>query len=65
MDKELLARRLYIERVTALVGEHEIDEAVLNQLWEDKAPPTEAAQALLFDDPFKGPAWLERYLNRK
>ncbi|EGU54930.1 hypothetical protein VINI7043_26760 [Vibrio nigripulchritudo ATCC 27043] len=65
MDKELLARRLYVERVTSLVGNHDIDEDMLNQLWEEKATPSEAANALMNDDSFQGPAWLERYLNRK
>ncbi|BCL68944.1 conserved hypothetical protein [Vibrio nigripulchritudo MADA3029] len=65
MDKELLARRLYVERVTSLVGNHDIDEDMLNQLWEEKATPSEAANALMSDDSFQGPAWLERYLNRK
>ncbi|GLQ71864.1 hypothetical protein CW749_17415 [Vibrio sp. vnigr-6D03] len=65
MDKELLARRLYVERVTTLVGDNDIDEDLLNQLWEEKATPSEAAHALLSDDTFQGPAWLERYLQRK
>ncbi|MBD1559090.1 hypothetical protein HC752_19310 [Vibrio sp. S9_S30] len=65
MDKELLARRLYVERVTTLVGDHDIDEEILNQLWEEKATPSEAVHALLADDTFQGPAWLERYLYRK
>ncbi|PIB17607.1 hypothetical protein B853_04046 [Vibrio rotiferianus CAIM 577 = LMG 21460] len=45
MDKELLARKLYQERVSALVGEQGIDEQVLSQMWENKATPTEAAKA--------------------
>lgn len=65
MDKELLARKLYQERVSALVGEQGIDEQVLSQMWENKATPTEAAKAMVPDDAFQGPAWLNRYLNRK
>ncbi|MGF1694812.1 hypothetical protein L4D20_09775 [Vibrio kyushuensis] len=66
MDKELLARKLYVERVNALVGDHEIDEAMLIELWENKASPSDAAKAILSEDNgFDGPAWLSRYLNRK
>jgi hypothetical protein len=66
MDKELLARKLYVERVNALVGDHEVDEAMLTEMWENKASPSDAAKAILCDDNgFDGPAWLSRYLNKK
>ncbi|MCW8335128.1 hypothetical protein J4N42_04715 [Vibrio sp. SCSIO 43135] len=66
MDRELLARKLYLERVSALVGDHEIDEEVLTEMWQNKASPSEAAKAILSDDnSFEGPAWLSRYLNRR
>ena len=65
MDKELLARRLYVERVTTLVGDNAIDEDLLNQLWEEQATPSEAAHDLLSDDTFQGPAQLERYVQQK
>jgi|GEM_PF-876446 len=65
MDKELLARRLYSERVSALMGDHSIDEELLIELWESKATPAEAAKALMsVDEAFEGPAWLQRYLHR-
>ena len=66
MDKELLARKLYVERVNALVGDHEVDESVLTEMWESKASPSDAAKAILSDDNgFDGPTWLSRYLNRR
>ncbi|EGA68562.1 hypothetical protein VISI1226_21279 [Vibrio sinaloensis DSM 21326] len=66
MDKELLARKLYSERVSALIGEHELNEQLLDQMWENKASPSEAAKAMM-DTPndFSGPPWLSRYLNRR
>ncbi|CAH0539348.1 hypothetical protein [Vibrio marisflavi] len=66
MDKELLAKKLYSERVNELLGEHELDEELLSEMWENKASPTEAAKAMITDESnFEGPAWLSRYLNRK
>ncbi|WGW01413.1 hypothetical protein QF117_11545 [Vibrio sp. YMD68] len=66
MDKELLARKLYVERVNALMGDCEINETVLTEMWESKASPADAAKAMLNEDNgFDGPAWLSRYLNRK
>lgn len=67
MDKELLARKLYTERVSALVGDKEIDEQLLDQMWESKASPSEAARAMMDDgsNSFSGPAWLSRYLNKR
>ncbi|MDF2155281.1 hypothetical protein [Vibrio sp. CAU 1672] len=65
MDKELLARKLYQERVSALVGDLTIDEQTLEQMWDSKAPPAQAAKALMSTDAFHGPAWLNRYLSRK
>lgn len=66
MDKELLARKLYSERVHALLGDHEIDEQILGEMWESKASPSEAAKAMLDQHTgFSGPAWLARYLNKR
>ncbi|MGF1742131.1 hypothetical protein L4C34_13805 [Vibrio profundum] len=67
MDKELLARKLYTERVSALLGDQDLDEALLVEMWQNKASPSDAAKAMVQggDDTFEGPAWLSRYLNRK
>ena len=37
MDKELLARKLYTERVSALLGDQDLDEALLVEMWQNKA----------------------------
>ncbi|MCL9783073.1 hypothetical protein M9194_16720 [Vibrio sp. S4M6] len=66
MDKELLARKLYSERVSELLGEHEMDEELLNEMWQNKASPSEAAKAMSPEgNVFDGPAWVERFINRK
>lgn len=66
MDRELLARKLYMERVSALMGDHQIDEIILEDMWENRASPAEAAKAMTqTDNGYEGPAWLSRYLNRK
>lgn len=67
MDKELLARKLYGERVSALTGGKALDEDILDQMWESKASPSEAARAMteVEQDGFSGPAWLNRYLNKR
>lgn len=66
MDKELLARKLYSERVSSLIGDKDLDEALLDQMWENKASPAEAAKAMTEEhNEFNGPAWLSRYLNRR
>jgi hypothetical protein len=67
MDKELLARKLYSERVSALVGGKELDEEILDQMWESKASPSQAARAMMDESnhAFHGPAWLSRYLNKR
>lgn len=67
MDKELLARKLYSERVSALTGGKELDEEILEQMWENKTSPSEAARAMTDVEPdgFSGPAWLSRYLNKR
>jgi hypothetical protein len=67
MDKELLARRIYVERVTAILGDESVDEAMLEQMWEDKIPPSDVAKAMqAAQDPcFEGAPWLQRYLNRR
>ncbi|WP_375753195.1 hypothetical protein [Vibrio sp. HN007] len=65
MDKDLLARKLYGERVSRLTGNQDIDEATLDELWESKASPADAAKSIMTEDNgFDGPAWLSRYLNR-
>ncbi len=65
MDKEQLARKLYIERVSALLGDRSVDEEMINQLWENKASPADAAKTLIAaEEAFQGPAWLGRYLER-
>lgn len=66
MDRELLARKLYGERVSRLTGNQAIDDEVLSNLWESKATPTEAAKVIMGEDSagFDGPAWLSRYLKR-
>lgn len=69
MDKDLLAHKLYIERVSALMGDNNIDYELLDQMWEAKASPSAAAKVLLMQQEqaigFDAPAWLTRYLNRK
>jgi len=69
MDKELLARKLYVERVTALLGDNNIDDDILEVMWESKASPAEAAKAMIpqVDDVSSDVSspWLSRYLNRK
>ncbi|MBF8999908.1 MULTISPECIES: hypothetical protein [Vibrio] len=69
MDKDLLAHKLYVERVTALMGDNLIDYQILDQMWEAKASPSDAAKAMLMqqqgDSNFECPAWLNRYLTRK
>ncbi|MCG3730396.1 hypothetical protein [Vibrio cincinnatiensis] len=67
MDKELLARKLYVERVHALVGDNPIDGALLDTMWENKASPVDAAKAMLSSAShgYDAPVWLSRYLNRK
>ena len=66
MDKELLAKKLYCERVSSLLGDEQMDDDVLAEMWESKASPTEAAKAMQSsDDGFGAAPWLSRYLNRK
>ncbi|KGY11972.1 hypothetical protein NM22_11840 [Vibrio tubiashii] len=67
MDKELLARKLYSERVSALTGGKELDEEILDEMWENRASPSEAARAIIDSqqEDFSGPAWLNRYLNKR
>ncbi|MCG3723110.1 hypothetical protein [Vibrio cincinnatiensis] len=64
MDKELLARKLYVERVHALMGDNPIDEALLDAMWESKASPVDAMMSSA-SDGYDAPIWLPRYLNRK
>ncbi len=66
MDKELLARKLYSERVTSMLGDCQLDESTLTEMWESKASPSEAARAIIdSQNEFDGPAWLSRYLNKR
>lgn len=66
MDKELLARRLYSDRVSALMGDEPVDEAILYEMWKNRASPEEAARAMQADNHgFEAAPWLQRYLNRK
>jgi hypothetical protein len=66
MDKELLARRLYVERVSELMGDHQIDEEILEQMWESRATPAEAAKAMseVVGNQSNTAGWLQRYLKR-
>lgn len=66
MDKELLARKLYGQRINSMVGSQEIDDETMSELWESRTTPAEAAKAIMSEhDDFEGPAWLSRYLHRK
>ncbi len=65
MDKELLARKLYIERVSALLGKNSIDDDILEVMWENKASPEDAAKAMIPQTNEVSSPWLSRYLNRK
>ncbi len=67
MDKEQLARKLYVERVAALIGEEHLDDDILEVMWENKASPDEAANAMLpqVSEGEKMPEWVIRYLSRK
>ncbi|MBA5761869.1 hypothetical protein H2O73_05855 [Vibrio sp. 404] len=66
MDKELLARKLYTERVSSLLGSCQLDESILTEMWESKASPSDAARAIIdSQNEFDGPAWLSRYLNKR
>ncbi|EEX67655.1 MULTISPECIES: hypothetical protein [Vibrio] len=67
MDKELLARKLYVERVEALLGDQPMDEHILEEMWENRASPSEAAKAMTIAPAtgYDAPPWLARYLNRK
>jgi hypothetical protein len=66
MDKESLAHKLYVERVNELMGDHQIDETILEQMWESKATPAQAAKAMCPEsvDPLNSPGWVQRYLKR-
>ncbi|MGF1908221.1 hypothetical protein L4C38_02140 [Vibrio kasasachensis] len=66
MDKELLARKLYSERVSTLLGDCQLNESILTEMWETKASPSEAARAIIdSQNEFDGPAWLSRYLHKR
>jgi len=65
MDKELLARKLYVERVTALLGDNSIDDDILATMWESKASPAEAAKAMMTQTSDVSSPWLSRYLSRR
>ncbi|QXC58449.1 hypothetical protein KSS82_10365 [Vibrio mimicus] len=68
MDKELLARKLYVERIGTLLRDQPIDEHILEEMWEHRASPSEAVKAMtpVASSPgYDAPSWLSRYLNRK
>lgn len=66
MDKELLARKLYGQRINSMVGSQEIDEETMSELWESRTTPADAARNIMSErDEFEGPAWLSRFLHRK
>ncbi|CDT64640.1 conserved hypothetical protein [Vibrio coralliirubri] len=66
MDKELLAKKLYCKRVNSLARGTELDGHVLDEMWESKTSPTDAAKAIQpGDNHFEGASWLSRYLSRK
>ncbi|CDT85747.1 conserved hypothetical protein [Vibrio coralliirubri] len=46
MDKELLAKKLYCKRVNSLARGTELDGHVLDEMWESKTSPTDAAKAI-------------------
>ncbi|AYV22114.1 MULTISPECIES: hypothetical protein [Vibrio] len=64
MDKELLARKLYDQRVSELVGDSAIDQHELDELWNSKVSPSQAAEQLKQSDNVIAPGWLTRYLNK-
>jgi hypothetical protein len=66
MDKECLARKLYAERVSELMGAHDIDDAVLEQMWENRATPAQAVK-LMIDQELNAisSGWVKRYLHVK
>ncbi|CAK1783217.1 hypothetical protein FB440_105276 [Vibrio crassostreae] len=66
MDKELLAKKLYCQRVNSLARGTELDGNILDEMWESKTPPTDAVKAIQpCDNHFEGASWLSRYLSRK
>ena len=66
MDKELLAKKLYCKRVNSLARGTELDGHVLDEMWESKTSPTDAAKVIQpGDNHFEGAPWLSRYLSRK
>ncbi|KFA99002.1 hypothetical protein [Vibrio sp. ER1A] len=64
MDKELLARKLYDQRVSELVGDSAFDQHELDELWYSKVSPSQAAEQLKQSDNVIAPGWLTRYLNK-
>ncbi|CAM3533876.1 hypothetical protein VA7868_03853 [Vibrio aerogenes CECT 7868] len=66
MDKDLLARRLYSERVNKILGENTVDEEVLEEMWENRVSPADAAKMIATrDNGVEASPWLHRYLNRR
>ncbi|MDK9739793.1 hypothetical protein KI655_21090 [Vibrio sp. D404a] len=66
MDKELLAKKLYCKRVSSLMGDAQLDDNVLDEMWDSKTSPSNAVKTLQTPEPaFEGAPWLSRYLNRK
>ncbi|MEG3694990.1 hypothetical protein V5098_17850, partial [Vibrio coralliirubri] len=61
MDKELLAKKLYCKRVNSLARGTELDGHVLDEMWDSKTSPTDAAKAIQAgDNHFEGAPWLSR-----
>jgi hypothetical protein len=66
MDKELLAKKLYGQRVNALVKDSQVESDMIDELWESKTSPNDAAKLIEEShSDFDGPAWLSRYLNKR
>ncbi|MCW8347325.1 MULTISPECIES: hypothetical protein [Vibrio] len=65
MDRELLARKLYDQRVSKLIGDKHVDSQRLDLLWEEKVSPQHAVEHLKSsEEEHSPPTWLSRYLNR-
>ena len=46
MDKELLAKKLYGQRVNALVKDSQVESDMIDELWESKTSPNDAAKLI-------------------
>ncbi|WP_299695884.1 hypothetical protein [uncultured Vibrio sp.] len=66
MDRELLAKKLYSQRVNSLAGDTVLDGNVLDEMRENKTSPSDAVKAVQpCEHAFEGAPWLSRYLSRK